>query len=114
MWPALGNLTGRRPRGLVLTYGESEKHALTTLARGAEVVRCLPSIEAFACVLRGALQQTRTGFKVTNTNLSKPVPALNVMQFGISLWDDSSRFVMRRSFGVARGSKGVRLGGIFR
>jgi hypothetical protein len=38
MWPALGNMTRRKPWGLGETYGESVKQALFSSILGVEVV----------------------------------------------------------------------------
>ena len=40
VWPALGNLTRRKLRGLVEPYGESVKQVLPQLPQDAAVVRC--------------------------------------------------------------------------
>ena len=54
-WPALGNVTRRKPWGLEVLYGESATPAVPRVLRDGEVFRCLPSTDAFEFVLQSAL-----------------------------------------------------------
>jgi len=58
-WPALGNMTRRKPWGLGEPYGESGKPVLPKVLRDIEILDRSQGIEALELVLRGALIRIR-------------------------------------------------------